>query len=240
MPQPLFGRGLSALQLKIIAFTAMVIDHMAVGISLFWKPELKTLYQVMRGVGRLAFPLFCFFIALGAVKSKNRWRYLRRLGVLALLCEIPFDYMWAGRFPAWSAQNTVCTLFLGLLGITLFEEARKRWQEGLWAFLAPLALAAPLLVGRFGKVDYGMAGVLLIYGLYMWQTDLAGIAYYPFFLMMMMAALWIHNPIQLISLLAFFLIFLYNGALGKKAPRYLFYGGYIGHLGIIAVLRFLM
>lgn len=240
MPRPLFGKGLTALQLKIIAFTAMVIDHLAAGLPFFQEREMRTAFQIMRGIGRLAFPIFCYFIAVGAVKAKSRRKYLLRLGILALLCEVPFDLMQAGRFPVWSQQNTVFTLFLGLLGISLFEKARKKRNRDLLSLLAPGGLLLCLAAARLMGADYGMPGVLLIYGFYLWQTDLADIPYYPFLLMMMMAALWIHNPIQLISLLAFFLIFLYNGALGKKLPRYLFYGGYLGQLIVIAGIGQLM
>ena len=48
------------------------------------------------------------------------------------------------------------------------------------------------------------------------------------------------DTVQLISLLAFFLIFLYNGSLGKVCPRYLFYAGYLGQLIVIAGIRLLL
>lgn len=240
MPQPLFGRGLNALQLKLIAFAAMVLDHLAAGLPFFWRPEMQTVYRLMRGIGRLAFPIFCYFIAVGAVKTKNRWQYLLRLGILALLCEAPFDLMGWGRFPVWACQNTIMTLFLGLLAITLFEAALKRFPQGAGALLAPAALLLCLGAAHFLKVDYGVPGVLLTLGFYFWQTALADLPYTPFLLMIMMAALWIHNPSQLISLLAFFLIFLYNGSLGKACPRYLFYAGYLGQLIVIAGIRLLL
>ena len=228
---------LSAFQLKLIAFISMVIDHTAVAIPVFRTPQTQSLYSIMRGIGRLAFPLFCFFIAEGAVKTGNRRKYLLRLGIMALLCEIPFDLMAYGAFPTWRSQNTIWTLSLGLLGITLFEFCRQRWPKGFLSLLAPGALALCLVSARYLRTDYGMAGVLLIYGFYIWRTEMSQVKAYPAFLMLMMGTLWVNNHIQLLSLLAFLLIFLYNDNLGKKVPKYAFYAGYFGHLLILALLR---
>ena len=74
--------------LKLIAVTAMILDH--VGDNFF--PD-----QIwMRIIGRMALPIFAFCIAEGFSHTRDRRRYLYRMGLFALLSEIPFDLVTAG------------------------------------------------------------------------------------------------------------------------------------------------
>ena len=65
--------------LRLIACVCMCIDH--AGKMLF--PELTW----MRLVGRLAFPLFAYGIAVGAAMTKSPTRYLSRVMALALISQ---------------------------------------------------------------------------------------------------------------------------------------------------------
>lgn len=65
---------LSAAALKYIAVITMLIDHVAM--AMMETPELQQLRAVLRDVGRTAFPIYCFFIAEGFLRSRNRLRYL--------------------------------------------------------------------------------------------------------------------------------------------------------------------
>ena len=90
----------SAEQLKNIALVSMVIDHAAVG--LIEQSELASgaawslCGTAMRLVGRVAFPLFAFMIAEGAVHTRDRRWYALRLLLLAVISEIPFDLVAGG------------------------------------------------------------------------------------------------------------------------------------------------
>lgn len=75
--------------LKGLAAASMVVDH--VGVVLL--PQL----WLLRCVGRLAFPIYAFFLAQGFRYTKSRAKYLARLAGFALLSEIPFDYMVYGQ-----------------------------------------------------------------------------------------------------------------------------------------------
>ena len=135
----------SAEQLKNIALVSMVIDHAAVG--LIEQSELTSgaawslCGTAMRLVGRVAFPLFAFMIAEGAVHTRDRRRYALRLLLLAVISEIPFDLVAGGTWLFPVDQNTVFTLLLGLLAVwvgdlicgTVIRKPGKnrRWrQEG--------------------------------------------------------------------------------------------------------------
>lgn len=63
--------------LKWIALIAMLIDHIAaiLGEACFANWNLDWVYTTFRIVGRLAFPIFAFFIAEGWYYTKNKKKY---------------------------------------------------------------------------------------------------------------------------------------------------------------------
>ena len=115
-------RGLSGAVLKWIALVTMLIDHIGLTVvyqaliydrDLWLNDTMMTLYAVLRSVGRLAFPLFCFLLAEGFRHTSSRGKYLLRLAVFALLSEIPFDLAVNSRVIEFSSQNVFFTLLLG-------------------------------------------------------------------------------------------------------------------------------
>ena len=99
--------------LKLIAMVSMVLDH--VGDSFF--PE----HVWMRALGRLAMPIFAFCISEGFAHTHDKQRYLLRMGVFALVSEVPFDLVTAGVPLEFSHQNIMATFFWAILGLMLFE-----------------------------------------------------------------------------------------------------------------------
>lgn len=67
--KPAFG--LSGSTLKVIAMISMVIDH----IALYLMDDSTVLYETMRCIGRIAFPVFAFLIAEGFIHTRSRYRY---------------------------------------------------------------------------------------------------------------------------------------------------------------------
>ncbi|MDR1570769.1 MAG: conjugal transfer protein TraX [Oscillospiraceae bacterium] len=132
--------------LKIIAIGCMIIDH--AGAMLFpgaiW----------MRIIGRAAFPLFCWCMAVGAAHTRSLARYGGRLAALFIISQ-PF-YMIALNHTLLQF-NIFATLLLGLAGIA---GIRKGWY---WATVAALVAAYML------KPDYGLRGVVCILILYICQ-----------------------------------------------------------------------
>lgn len=75
------------------------------------------LYSVLRAVGRVSFPIFCFLIAEGFEHTHSRAEYLLRLLLLAVISEVPFDLAMYGTVYEPAKQNVLITLALGLLAI---------------------------------------------------------------------------------------------------------------------------
>lgn len=161
---------MSAFILKLIAIVSMVIDHTAHVFQSEIAEVSPWLYIAMRAVGRLAFPLFAFGVAEGAIRTRSGKKYLGRMLLFAVVSQIPFSLMVGltrpdftfslfGRAFGFSSKLSVMvTLFLGLVLCLSYKEKRP--------FPALGALAASyFLAGRPG-MDYGFWGVLLVFGLF--------------------------------------------------------------------------
>ena len=77
---------LTGYHLKLIALITMFIDHITVVLV-----PSGTVYLVLRGIGRISFPIYVFLIAEGCRYTSDRFKYAMRLGAFALISEIPYD-----------------------------------------------------------------------------------------------------------------------------------------------------
>jgi hypothetical protein len=236
---------LSGSWLKVIAMVSMVIDHSAYFILRYVDTFTTTLFIVghrhvtwfylMRCVGRLAFPLFCFLIVEGFLHTHDRKKYGRNLFVFALLSEIPFDLARCGHL-SWAGQNVFFTLFLGFLALC----AISRWEKGeMWNVkygmwnenrLLALRLLGLIAAGILMHTDYGTSGVSFIILLYVLRRN-----------RIFQAAIGcIMLPMRWIAGLAFIPINMYNGQRGFiQGPwaKYLFYAFYPLHLLVIYFIK---
>ena len=146
------SRGLDGGALKLIAAALMLTDH--VGSILL--PEVLAL----RCIGRLAFPLFAFFIAEGYARTRNFWKYLLRMAVFAVIAEVPFD-LTGGSVWDPDRQNVLLTFCIALLALRGLDELR-RWDGAVRYLGAAAVLAAGFAAGQLLRVDYGGWGVLTV------------------------------------------------------------------------------
>ena len=83
--------GISAAVLKWIAVVSMVIDHFACSVYPCLNGYDIGVYHILRGIGRIAFPIYCYLLVEGFFLTKNVWRYLRDLMVFGTDSEIPYN-----------------------------------------------------------------------------------------------------------------------------------------------------
>lgn len=146
---------MSSFVIKLIAISCMFIDHIG---AIFLESPLW-----FRFIGRISFPLFAFFISQGCKYSKNKLIYLKRLFLLAIISEIPFDLAFIGDINFLNKTNTVYTLFLGALTIVIFEHIKIIKIN--FIFKALLFLI-PMFISELLMSDYGVLGIILIFLFY--------------------------------------------------------------------------
>ncbi len=139
---------MTALQLRTFACLCMLLDH--IGILLH--------SNVLRGIGRMAFPLFVFLICNGYIHTSNRGRYALRLAGFALLSQIPFC-LFLG-YGLWEKGNVFFTLLLALLSLWSMDTMLRRKSLRFFAWLPPAVLVLLFYVGWL-RTDYGAKGILL-------------------------------------------------------------------------------
>ncbi len=217
--------GISADALKWIAIITMLIDHIGAAILengfIQAYPKLQTIDFVLRLIGRIAFPIFCFQIIEGFAHTRNLRNYILRLFVFALLSEIPFDFAFRGEVGIVS-QNVFFTLFIGLVAITVISkfENKQAWLRGLMTFFVSIVAMG---LAEFLRTDYGAVGVFLILVLYYFQSK-------RILQCTVGAVSFLWEPT---SLLSFVLFYFYNGRRTMKWNKYFFYLFYPGHLLIL-------
>lgn len=178
--------------LKMIALVCMFVDHFAVVILLsFLKahnihPQIGVffpdagiginiavfIYEILRSVGRIAFPLFAFMIAEGVSHTRSKLKYGLRLLILALVSEIPFNMALNHSIAYTGQQNVFWTLLLGNIAISVSAgldilKERKEINPVNAYILEGIVFTVSCLEGFLVKVDYGILGVLTIIVIYL-------------------------------------------------------------------------
>ena len=233
--------------LHLIAMICMLLDHL-------WATVVPG-NEWMTCVGRIAFPIFAFLLTEGFFHTRSRKQYALRLFIWALICEIPFNLMYAGRLLYPVHQNVLWT-FLLALGLMAWNERLREaplWRRAL-RFAATVIVG--LLAGTLTMVDYygfGVAMALFFYffrgkkwyhragqflGLYWINVLMMGGLVYEF---TALGRLWVIHQ-QGFALFALIPIWLYRGRKGydSKTFRLFCYGFYPAHMLALALLRQLL
>ena len=119
--------GLDGFQLKLLALVIMTIDHIYYfGSSLTDMPEILTL------IGRIAAPIFVFFVTEGFAHTHSRGRYLLRLYVCGVLMQ--FGNLLVNLcFPMQNGVIVINGIFTTMAVIVIYlwwiENMRKAWRE---------------------------------------------------------------------------------------------------------------
>lgn len=219
-------RILDGTSLKLIAMISMVFDHVG---DMFFPGALW-----MRMIGRLAMPLFSFCIAEGYAHTKNKQRYLLRMGVFALVSEIPFDLAFEGRV-GLGHQNIMLSFFLAILALMLFDRIRGEGKEHAAGktLLGILCVCAVAVLALVLRADYTLFAVLAVFLFYVLRNRhpllRCGVGV-SFLALTRTVGYYRATGLSLIPLL------LYNGKRGRGL-KWLFYAFYPGHLLLLYLLK---
>ena len=163
---------MTAFALKLIALTAMLMDHAALVF-----PEIFPAW--FRVIGRLAFPIFAYLVAEGFRKTSNRYKFLLRLGIFAVISQVPFALALNPVLPLsvdfFYKTNIFYTMFLGGVAIVMYEKIASRkladtpFGQTTRQPLMFVATVIPMLIGVSIATDFGGLGVLIICMMYLIQ-----------------------------------------------------------------------
>lgn len=269
---------LSGNSIKIIAVVAMLIDHIA-KIVLVWYLYTKVypnfelgiisqniydnlynlIYVYMIGIGRLAFPIFCFLLVEGFIHTKNIKKYSTLVFIFALISEIPFDLAFFHKTMQLNGnillyfgyQNVLFTMFLGILmlvGIKSIDDniivQRKkqndnkkqknfiRYIEIIKCILKISVIILTCYLAQILNVDYGYLGILYIAFIYLFKEfRIVQAISIPIIYMICRG---VNVPIFIY--ISSILILLYNGKRGKLNLKYIFYWFYPVHILVLYIL----
>ena len=220
-------------------------------------------------IGRIAFPLFCFQLVIGYAHTHDIKKYCLRLGLFALISQIPFGIMIYNYSGTVLALNVFFTLLLGLITMIVYDNKKL---NNIYKFLV---ITCILLLAHFINVDYQALGILLILIIHIFYKK--GVFYRKdisaenstflgkndslskasfvtillfIFVMLMFSILRYLYAINyfsfdyvlcfmLFTFLPTFIMLMYNG---KKGPslKYFFYIFYPAHLIVLNILHFFM
>ena len=166
---------MTAFALKVIAVLSMLLDHLFQS-GLFGQRQLMDWFglsvrashwivTIIEPLGRLAFPIYAFFIAEGCRHTHSRKNYILRLLAFGVISELPFDIAfnsvrqpWYAVFTPFTHMNVFFTLALGALGVSLYDRLRAKGRGWLVACLPAAACSVAAELFRTDYLVFGPAG----------------------------------------------------------------------------------
>jgi hypothetical protein len=149
--------------LKIIAIIAMFIDHIGATLA-----PTAVIYYPLKIIGRIAFPIFAYQIAVGYVNTRSFTKYLSLLSIFAIISQIPYYLAFSGVHPEstpLSGLNIFFTLTLGLLAMYCYDEVGKnRFCKSFYINFVPVIVLT--VIAQMFNTDYGAYGVIVIFMCY--------------------------------------------------------------------------
>jgi hypothetical protein len=204
----------------------MVLDHAG---KIFFPDVL-----ILQVIGRLAFPIFAWFIANGYRKTRNVNKYISRLFIFALVSQVPF-YLAFSLDPF--RLNIFFTLFLGLAAVHLYERIKNK-------VMGLSVVAVIVILATFFQTDYAFYGIMTIFLFHLYFDDFKKLVVslsvltvlYEGLIIAITSELSFQAHMQAFSLLSLFLIPRYNGKMGRKL-KFVFYSFYPVHLLVFYFLK---
>lgn len=230
--------------LKIIACISMLIDH--IGYFLF--PQIS----VLRYIGRLAMPIFAFFIGEGCLYTRDRKKYFTRVFALGIFCQLFYVGEWlinrsSNPFElnilfTFSASVLICSAFIkSTFGENKSE--KRRYSYVLGGLIASLGLICLLSERDIIplKFDYGFAGMILPVFAATTKERTKKFFIFAAGLVLCVLTLNYRDPLWTVcALLSLIPLCFYNGKSGEKNLKLAFYLFYPAHLGAIYLVSFLL
>ena len=262
--------------LKIIAVVTMFIDHLTLcflevakgpdGRAILYSiPYGKVLDRIGRGIGRTAFPIFCFMVVEALIYTRSRVSYLVRMLLFAAISHYPFNWMiFSGSEKIHC--SVMATLALGFLAVWIMDAMAgaclgRQYTIRAYKGLDPVPEeergqpvgSCGLYGNRFVNIAvFGIVSVSSCAGFcglaaaahtdYRYGGVLLVVIFYLLYRIrdLSLAAGWAwisyYNESELLAFPGFLLLKCYNGKKGMQ-NKYFFYIFYPAHLLLLYLVR---
>lgn len=227
------SRGVTSFSLKVVAIIGMTCNHA----SWIFADQLPfPFYCVLMGAGGLTFPVMAFLISEGWRHTSDCNRYLLRLGMFAVISQVPFWVFLSHNL------NVMFTLFIGLAVLRLHDTMPSKTA---WLGIACIGTLAS------GLCDWGFIGVpmIVIAGLMptvkkraLYSSALPMAAFGIPALLGILAGSLDNLPVLLYALCngaAGLLLTFYNGERGRPL-KWFFYLYYPAHIAVFGIAHGLL
>lgn len=229
---------LDAFQLKLIAITVMLINHIGSGFPAI-SADYPAIYFLTETIGRLTMPIMTFFLVEGIHYTRSKPKYILRMFIFWLLSIIPFC-LWFN-LPFSFLYNMLYTLLICLLFLVCCEKIHNLAIE-----LILLIIACFITY----QADWSFMAVLMTYGFYRIRQPRLRIVLPAIYTSIIGFSMdffvyhrpWTHSITFLGVLLVIPLLLSYNGERGYSTPaaKWSFYIFYPTHLLVLYFIRLLM
>ncbi len=218
----------------------MLIDH----IGFILLPEVAFL----RYIGRIAMPIFAFFIGEGCLYTRNRKKYFIRIFSLAVVCQLFYvgEYLFTKSSNpfylnilfTFSASVAICSAL-----IACYDETgrNKNGKENLILGLTVASFGIVCLLGKRGVIplefDYGFGGIVLPVFAAVTKERKKKLAIFAAGLLITVLSFDYSDPMWTACALASIVpLCFYNGKAGKYNLQKVFYLFYPVHLGVLYLI----
>lgn len=191
--------------------------------------RLYYIYLLLRIIGRLAFPIFTFFIVEGFLHTHNLKKYLFRVVVFAFIAEIPYDLANTKNFFEPFNQNVLWTFAISIVMMWILKKYVSKNENNKARIILTIITVGVAALCAFLS-DGGVGGILLIASMYLFKEKKSSywIGWMVSLFIMTFQFMWI----QLFAVVALILLETYDGE-KAKGLKYLFYLCYPVHFLIL-------
>lgn len=164
--------------LKLLAFFFMTCDHVGIMLEYYYFDASSPFVIVLRALGRLAMPLFCFLIYEGVRHTHHFGKYALRLGIMATIIGVAMAILFytnsSFSINLANIGNIFIDLLLGAVAVYTLKHPNKNIRlltfiplaYGIASFAVDVYCyqtgAAVYWFPEFLRTQYGWFGILLI------------------------------------------------------------------------------
>ena len=230
---------LNSNHLKLIAITAMTIDHLA------WLlfPGFQTAWYVvlLHIIGRLTAPIMWFFIVEGYNHTHNLKKYITRLFAFAIVSHFAYCFCFGISYipnSIFNATSVLWSLAWSVVLMAILDNDKINKYLKILLFIGIFLITFPS--------DWSCIAVFAIIFMNKYKDNFKKKMLMMFVGILMYVAVYyfcidhFYGLLQLATLLSIPVLYFYNSERGKLNLKYLFYVYYPLHLVIIGIIKIIV